>query len=114
MRLANLLVDGEKVTLIDFDDCGFGWFGYDFAAAVSFYETAPEVPAWRQAWLSGYRRLRHFGEEDEALLEAFVLLRRMALLAWIGTHAETPLAQSLVRDFAPDTARLAAPYLDKT
>ena len=44
MRLANVLVDGEAVTLIDFDDSGEGWFAYDFAAAVSFFEDSPVVP----------------------------------------------------------------------
>src|SRR5687768_5362699 len=36
MRLANLLVDGEEVKVIDFDDCGFSWHLYDAATAVSF------------------------------------------------------------------------------
>jgi Ser/Thr protein kinase RdoA (MazF antagonist) len=38
LRLANLLVDGEHVNVIDFDDCGFSWFLYDFGTAVSFTE----------------------------------------------------------------------------
>jgi Ser/Thr protein kinase RdoA (MazF antagonist) len=29
MRLANLLRDGDKVKVIDFDDCGFSWLLYD-------------------------------------------------------------------------------------
>ena len=39
LRLANLLVERDRLGIIDFDDCGFGWFGYDFAAAVSFSST---------------------------------------------------------------------------
>jgi Ser/Thr protein kinase RdoA (MazF antagonist) len=31
LRLANLLVDGTDLRIIDFDDCGFSWFLYDFA-----------------------------------------------------------------------------------
>ena len=38
MRLANLLIDQKSTRLIDFDDCGFGWFMYDFASAISFIE----------------------------------------------------------------------------
>ncbi len=41
IRLANLLVDGEHVRVIDFDDCGFSWFMYDFATTVSFIEDHP-------------------------------------------------------------------------
>jgi Ser/Thr protein kinase RdoA (MazF antagonist) len=111
MRLANLLVDGDRVTLIDFDDCGFGWFMYDFAAAVSFHEIDPALPGLRQSWLAGYRQVRPLAMADEAMLETMVLLRRMALLAWIGSHGETDLARAQAPGFAAATAALAAPWL---
>src|SRR6185437_8977758 len=114
MRLANLLVDRDHVTLIDFDDCGFCWFMYDFAAAVSFFEDSPKIPALRQRWLDGYLSIRPLAAEHIAMLDAMVLLRRMALLAWIGSHAETPLAQAHASDFAAVTADLAAPYLARS
>ena len=44
LRLANLLIDGKEVKVIDFDDCGFGWYMYDAATPVSFYEHEPQVP----------------------------------------------------------------------
>jgi len=113
MRLANLLVDGEHVTLIDFDDCGFCWFLYDFAAAISFFEDSASIPALKRRWLSGYEAIRPLSATDRAMLETMVLLRRMALLAWIGSHAETALAQSHAAKFAAVTAELAVPYLDR-
>ena len=111
MRLGNLLVDGDKVTLIDFDDCGFCWFAYDFAAAISFHETSPAVPALKAAWLEGYQAVRRLAAEDIAVIDAMVMLRRMALLAWIGSHAETKLAQQHMPGFADGTAQLAERYL---
>ncbi len=111
MRLANLLVENGKTRLIDFDDCGLCWFGYDFAAAVSFFEDSPLVPQLRDAWLQGYRTFRPFGAEHEAMLDTMVMLRRMALLAWIGSHSETELAQSLRADFANITAEMAERFL---
>ncbi|ODT75904.1 MAG: hypothetical protein ABS76_32965 [Pelagibacterium sp. SCN 64-44] len=111
MRLGNLLVDGDTVSLIDFDDCGFCWFAYDFAAAISFHETHPAVPALRRAWLAGYRAVRPLHAEDIAAMESMVMLRRMALLAWIGSHAETGLAQRHAAGFAEGTAALGALYL---
>jgi Ser/Thr protein kinase RdoA (MazF antagonist) len=111
MRLANLLVDGDRVTLIDFDDCGFCWFLYDFAAAISFFEDSPQVPVLRQRWLRGYTAVRPLAPADLDMLDAMVLLRRMALLAWIVSHRETALAQAHAADFARVTAELAAPYL---
>lgn len=111
MRLANLLIDDGHTRLIDFDDCGFGWFMYDFAAGISFMEEHPQVPALRKAWLDGYRAVRPLDPEDETEMDSFIMLRRMALLAWIGSHAETDLARSQEAHFAAGTARLADHYL---
>jgi len=111
MRLANLLVEGGRVTLIDFDDCGFGWFMYDFAAAVSFHEDDSRAAEWRARWLAGYEAVRPLTPPDRAMLDAMVLLRRMALLAWIGSHHETALARAHAADFAARTATLAGRYL---
>jgi Ser/Thr protein kinase RdoA (MazF antagonist) len=111
MRLGNLLVDGDQVTLIDFDDCGFCWFTYDFAAAISFHETNPAIPALKSAWLDGYQSIRPLLEADIAAIDSMVMLRRMALLAWIGSHAETRLAQTHMKGFADGTALLAERYM---
>lgn len=112
MRLGNLLVEGSNVTLIDFDDSGFCWFTYDFAAALSFHEAHPAAPRLREAWLAGYGTIRHLDEADLASMDTMVMLRRMALLAWTGSHAETKLAQTHMNGFASDTARLAENYLN--
>lgn len=111
MRLANLLVEDGVTRLIDFDDSGFCWFGYDFGAAVSFFEDHESVPILRQAWVDGYRHHRALTEEDEAMLDVFVMLRRMALLAWTGTHSEAEVAQSLEATYANGTAELAERFL---
>lgn len=111
MRLANLLVEGARTTLLDFDDCGFGWFVYDLAAALSFIETSAVVPVLQAAWIEGYTTVRPLTQTDLDILPAMILLRRMVLLAWIGTHAETQLAQSQAPHFAAGTARLAEAWL---
>jgi Ser/Thr protein kinase RdoA (MazF antagonist) len=107
MRLANLLVDGQRVVLLDFDDCGFGWFVYDLAASLSFFETSPQVPALIAAWLAAYRAVRPLSDDDSAMVGVMILLRRMALLAWIGSHAGTDLAAAHRDRFAADTVTLA-------
>lgn len=111
MRLANLLIDGNRTRLIDFDDCGFGWFLYDFAAAISFIEDDPRIPDMKAAWLEGYRSLRSISKEEETEMDTFVMLRRMALLAWIGSHIEAPEPQALAPDFADRTAALGEAWL---
>lgn len=107
MRLANLLVDGDHLTLIDFDDCGYCWFVYDLAASLSFIETRDDIEALIDAWLEGYTPVRTLEATHVAVIPSMILLRRMALLAWIGSHGETPLARKHAPSFAADTARLA-------
>lgn len=113
MRLANLLVDNGSVKVIDFDDCGFSWFLYDCATTVSFFEHRRDVPALLAAWVRGYRRVRPLPEADEAEIPTFVMLRRLLLVAWIGSHAETELAQSMGVDYTRDTVQLCEHYLER-
>lgn len=112
MRLANLLVDGATVRLIDFDDCGFGWYLYDFATAISFMEDHPQVPALRAAWIEGYRSERSLDEVHIAELDTLVMLRRLALLAWVGSHMDATEPQVLAPDFARVSAELGVQYLN--
>ena len=44
LRLANLLVDENGTRVIDFDDCGWGWYMYDYGTTLSFIEDRPDVP----------------------------------------------------------------------
>jgi Ser/Thr protein kinase RdoA (MazF antagonist) len=115
MRLANLLVDPTdgRVRVIDFDDCGFSWFLYDFAAAVSFLEDDPRVPEWARAWVRGYRSQAPLPVEQERELPTFVILRRLLLLAWLGTHPDTEPARELGGRFAEVTCALAEEYLSR-
>ena len=107
MRLANVLVDGDHVTLIDFDDCGFCWFLYDLAASLSFIEMRADLDALIASWRAGYESRRSLAAEDVEMIGPMILLRRMALTAWIGSHADTDLARRQAPSFAADTATLA-------
>jgi Ser/Thr protein kinase RdoA (MazF antagonist) len=113
MRTANLLVDGPRLGVIDFDDCGMSWFGYDFATAVSFIEHEPIIPELMDAWLAGYKRTADFSGEDARRLPMLVMLRRMQLTAWIASHSETPTAQGLGAAYTDGTVALAESYLSK-
>ncbi len=111
IRLANLLIVGDSTRVIDFDDSGFGWFLYDVATALSFIEDHPKVPELTDAWVRGYRRIRDLPAEDEAEIPTFVMLRRMVLLAWIGSHGDTDLAKEQGPEFTRVSAELAERYL---
>ena len=113
IRLANLLIEGTRTKVIDFDDCGFSWYLYDLGTALSFIEHRPDVPALVDAWLSGYHKVVTLSAEERAEIPTFIMLRRLLLVAWIGSHAETDLAQSLGEPYTEGSCQLAETYLSK-
>ena len=111
IRLANLLVHGGEIRVIDFDDCGDGWFLYDAATAVSFIEDRTDIDELTAAWLEGYRRAGAIAAADEKELWTFIMMRRLGLLAWLGSHPETVTAQELAAHYGPRSVDLAEGYL---
>lgn len=111
MRLANLLVDGPDVGVIDFDDCGFSWYLYDLGSSLSFIEHLPVVPELIDSWVSGYRTVAPLSATEVAELPTFVMLRRLLLVAWVGSHAAVPEAQALGAEFTTVSCDLAETYL---
>jgi Ser/Thr protein kinase RdoA (MazF antagonist) len=112
LRLANLLVDGEHIHVIDFDDCGHAWYMYDFASAVSFIEEDPRVPEWMAAWLAGYVDHRPLSKSDLEILPTLVMFRRLLLVGWVGSHHEYAAeAAELGAGFTSVTCDLAEAYL---
>lgn len=114
MRLANLLVQGPDVTVIDFDDCGLGWYLYDLGSSLSFIEHEPYVPDLIDSWVQGYRSVAPLSDEEERELPTFVMLRRLLLVAWIGSHAGTETAQQMGPEYTTDSCRLAEEYLARS
>ncbi|WP_238318751.1 phosphotransferase enzyme family protein [Pseudooceanicola atlanticus] len=113
LRLANLLKDGDHLGVIDFDDCGYSWFIYDFAAAISFHELNPIVPDLQAAWLEGYQKVRPLSAEDIGMIPDFIFFRRLLLTAWIASHSETETAQEAgMADYTEGTIALARTYLE--
>jgi Ser/Thr protein kinase RdoA (MazF antagonist) len=111
MRLANLLVSGPDIQVIDFDDCGFGWFLFDLGASLSFIEHDPRVPALCDAWQRGYRRVLPLSAQDAAEIPTFILLRRLQLVAWVGSHRFADSARDLGAGFTAGACELAERYL---
>lgn len=111
LRLANLLVDGPRLQVIDFDDCGFGWHLYDFAAAVSFFEHEPIVDTLLASWLDGYRAVAPLPDADAAEIPVFIAMRRFLLVAWIASHPEVPIAQDFGAAYTAGAVDMAGQLL---
>jgi Ser/Thr protein kinase RdoA (MazF antagonist) len=83
----NLLLDGERLALIDFDDCGWGYRLFDIATALLPNRGEPGYPALKAALLDGYRAHRPL---DIAALPLLVRLRALTYLGWVLDRAGEP------------------------
>jgi Ser/Thr protein kinase RdoA (MazF antagonist) len=78
----NLLVDGDRLTVIDFDDTAFGWYLYDLAAALLHYQSRSDFAVIEDACIGGYRARREISDDALALIGMFRLVRGMAAIGW--------------------------------
>lgn len=119
LRMANLMVGPSdigaggsgKITVIDFDDCGWSWYLTDVGAVVSFIEDTPAGEKMIADWLRGYREVRGIPDDHLQLIPTFVMLRRLMLTAWVASHAEADAAIAFTDGFAAGTVELARRYL---
>ncbi len=111
LRPANLLLDGDDLTVIDFDDCGFTWFLYDFAAALSFVEHLPAAETMAKDWLDGYVQVRPLSSADERIGCALSMVRRLQMLGWTATHRSDALTSETREAQTWGTVAVAERYL---
>lgn len=73
----NVLVAGDRLALIDFDDSGWGPPLYDLGTALSQGLAEPAYPALRDALMDGY------GTADTEQVETMILARCCASVGWM-------------------------------
>jgi Ser/Thr protein kinase RdoA (MazF antagonist) len=88
MHPGNILVEGDRLTVIDFDDAGFGWHQYDIAVALTAWQTKPNAAEIERAFLAGYRATRPVPDEALSLIPTFRLIRWMATIGWFHQRPE--------------------------
>ena len=88
MHPGNILVDGDRLTVIDFDDAAWGWHAYDIAVALFYHQGGPAFDAFERAYLAGYRSVRRLSEQSLALLPMFRLARGLAQIGWFHQRPE--------------------------
>lgn len=93
----NVLIDGPRTAVIDFDDSGFGWHLYDFAVALVAFRTHPGFPTFRDAFVAGYRTRRPIADADLAQLPMFLFIRDLAQVGWFHQRPELDRGPSVIR-----------------
>ena len=106
----NVLIDGAGLSLIDFDDGGYGYRLFDVATALLKNRAEPTYPALKQALIDGYLGVRHL---DMAQLDLFLSLRAVTYVGWIVPRMNEPEAVGRNARFIKDAQALCGAWLDR-
>lgn len=112
LNINNILVDGETLYILDFDDCGYGWFLYDLSTAVLEY-FGETMERSLKALLQGYQKYRCLSKEDLEEMETFVVLRKIVRVGWIATHLDNDTVKKVDPGYYMETEKMAEKYCKK-
>jgi Ser/Thr protein kinase RdoA (MazF antagonist) len=97
--LGNVLVQGDDVGLIDFADCGWGYWGYDLARFLNDFAIGAEADAVLGHLLDGYTQVRTFPEAQLPHLPLFLAAQQVTLALWrINRTQDHPSFQATLDD----------------
>lgn len=108
MLRENVMIDGDGLGLIDFDDSGFGFRLFDVATALFKNRAEPDFDDLQTAFLEGYREVRLL---DTTLLPQFMLVRALSYLGWIVTRMDEPGADIRQERFLSSAVPMVDDYL---
>lgn len=100
-HVRHLLFTQGNLAVIDFDECGWGFFAYDIAVALSEVMDRENYPLLRLAFLEGYRTVRDFPEEHEHYLRPLVAARLLLLAISMAGIVDHPG----FRRYAPEISK---------
>ena len=88
LHLDNALFWRDEVRVIDFDDCGFGYWLYDIAVALWELRYRDDYERFRLALIDGYTRHRPLPPGGLAYLDDFIAAREVAFGLWFTGMAQ--------------------------
>jgi Ser/Thr protein kinase RdoA (MazF antagonist) len=126
LHFANFLIQPDgQVSIIDFDDCAYGWFAMDIAMALFdvlvLYHAASEVESQRFAreflssYLHGYRQENDLPLFWQSQIPQFLKLKELCIYATLIGHPDIASPDTWVGRFMrgrSDRVATDTPYVD--
>ncbi|HDR9504342.1 phosphotransferase enzyme family protein [Burkholderia pyrrocinia] len=103
----NLMETPSGLIVIDFDDCGYGWFLWDLVTAVFWHLGEPTYDSALRGYVAGYRSVRPLHDEDLSLIPFMLLIRALVYLGWMHTRKSTETARELTTHVIAISEQLA-------
>lgn len=107
----NILIDGPVQRIIDFDDFGWSWIGFEMTTSLFPLQLSGGFDAGLQGYLEGYRSIREFPAAELEALPDMMLARGLSYLGWPVGRPEIASQRMLVPMFAAMLSDAASEYL---
>jgi Ser/Thr protein kinase RdoA (MazF antagonist) len=107
----NVLLHGERLRVIDFDDAGFGWHLFDAATSLYFIRRKPFFALAHDAFIAGYRMHRPLPDDQLRHLPMFLAARGTTYLGWVHTRRGEATAEELTPHLVELAVAAARDYL---
>lgn len=108
----NVLVDGDHLHVIDFDDCGWSWRLCELVTSVFPLLTSGGFETGLAGYLEGYRSVREYPDEELEYLTSLVVARGLSYLGWPIGRPEIHSQRRGFQQFAAAACELAAAYVE--
>jgi Ser/Thr protein kinase RdoA (MazF antagonist) len=89
----NVMETAHGLAVIDFDDCGYGWYLWELATAVFWHIGQPTYEAARDGYIAGYRDVRDLPDDHLAIMPAILVMRALVYLGWMHSRRHTETAR---------------------
>lgn len=90
LHLGNVMADGDALTVIDFDDSGYGYYMHELAVALYPMVGDDLFGPALDALLEGYRRVVPLADADVELIDHFLVVRSLMIIGWLADRPEVP------------------------
>lgn len=104
----NVMMAGDRLSFIDFDDGGFGYRLFDVATTLFKNKDTPNFAELKAALLAGYRAIRPL---DATLLPLFMFARAASYVGWIIARMDEEGATERNARFITQAVDAAHDYL---
>lgn len=106
----NLMIDGDRIGLLDFDDSAIGYRAFELATFLNRYVERPDFDTLRAALCAGYARRRAIGTQE---LDLALMLRAITYVGWIIPRRKEPGGEARSKRMVARALRQAKSYLNR-
>ncbi len=90
LHVGNVMVDRGRLTVIDFDDSGYGYFAHELAVALHSLLHTDYFEGGRAALVEGFLSVAPESEEVIVLIDTFLTIRSLMLVSWLDQRPAIP------------------------